>query len=222
MPQAKRGSIPAKLESQVLQSHLEAYKRKALELGASAAEVIPAGLVEVDERVRLKCLVPRCMNAGETPHCPPHTPEPEFMRKALSRYLWAILYRVDLEHWEQYIPAQWGSPAREPGKTWSYHDKASEITGTIEGMAFRDGYYLALGLGGGSCKTTLCHGFVCRVLDSGPCRFFLRARPSMEAVGIDAIALALKVGWEVYPVCYVESDPDVIPHAVSMGIVFIC
>lgn len=217
----RRQAIPRQVDSEALKAHLESYRQKALELGATAAEVIPASIVPVDERVRLKCLMPRCFNVGETPNCPPMTPEPEFMRKALGRYSWAVLYRIDLERWEQYIPEEWGKAARDPKQTWSYHDKVSEITGTIEGMAFRDGYYLALGFGGGSCKVTLCRGLVCKVLDAGTCRHFLRARPSMEGVGIDAIGLALKVGWDVYPVCYVEADPTAVAKAVSLGIVFI-
>ena len=221
MVKVQRRQVPREVDDKVLKADLESYKEKALTLGANAAEVIPASYVQVDERVRLKCLVPRCFYAGTSPHCPPHTPEPEFMRQALSKYSWAVLYKVDIQPLEEYIPAKRGAPTRNPDKTWSYHDKISEITGTIEGMAFREGYHLAMGFSGGSCKATFCRGMFCRVLDSGICPNFLRARPSMEGVGIDVISLALKLGWDVYPVCYVETDPASIPRAVSIGIVLV-
>jgi hypothetical protein len=75
-----------------LLADLEKYRRMALELGATDAKVIPASMVTVDERVRLKCSFPRCHLYGETPNCPPYTPEPEFMRKALSKYSYAVLF----------------------------------------------------------------------------------------------------------------------------------
>ena len=71
-----------------LQADLARYHELALESGASAAVAIPASDVVVDERVRLKCLVPRCLRAGETPNCPPHTPDLDLIRRAFSLYSW--------------------------------------------------------------------------------------------------------------------------------------
>ena len=47
---------------------LELCCQSALKSGASDAVVIPAGDVSADERVRLSCVVPRCIRAGETPN----------------------------------------------------------------------------------------------------------------------------------------------------------
>ena len=67
---------PRILVSQVsdtaLRADLERYQEMALKLGASDAVIIPTEWISVDERVRLKCLVPRCLRAGETPNCPPN------------------------------------------------------------------------------------------------------------------------------------------------------
>ena len=52
----------------------------ALELGAEAAQVIPAATVVVDDRVALKCAVPKCFGYGTCANCPPHAPSPEQMR----------------------------------------------------------------------------------------------------------------------------------------------
>ena len=73
-----------------LRADLERYREIALELGASDATIIPAEWISVDERVRLKCLVPRCLRAGETPNCPPNAPDLDLVRRALERFSWAI------------------------------------------------------------------------------------------------------------------------------------
>jgi len=77
-----------------------------------------------------------------------------------------------------------------------------------------------VGFTGGSCRDNLCNSMLCQVLDSGRCRFPLKARPSMEAVGIDVYGLATKVGWRIYPI-YNGVDPELVPYASSVGIVFI-
>jgi predicted metal-binding protein len=200
-----------------LAADLESYRRKALELGASAVEIIPSSYVSVDERVWMRCLVPRCPRAGETPNCPPNAPQPDFVRKALSKYSWAILFKVNVEPIVDYVPRRGGGTEKER-KTLSYHKQIGEIVYQIERTAYADGYYLAMGFGGGSCKDYLCGGVICQFLDSGRCRFPLRARPAMEAVGIDVFDVIKKVGWQAYPL---TDELDLVPHAVSVGIVFI-
>jgi len=207
--------ISIEISEETLRADLERYKQKAVELGASQAEVIPANWVQVDERVRLKCYVPRCGNYGSSSYCPPHAPDPEFMRKAFSRFSWAVLFRSNVVPVEDYTDWNRYSP-----HGLSHGKKSLEIVSKIELMAFADGYYLAVGFGSGGCKTTLCGGMVCQMLDSGRCRFPLKARPSMEAVGIDVYGLATRVGWEIYPI-YNGVDPKLVPCASSIGIVFI-
>jgi hypothetical protein len=56
------------------------------------------------------------------------------------------------------------------------------------------------------------------VLDSGHCRSH-RARPAMEAMGIDVVALINKVGWQSYALL---DDLQAIPCAITVGIVFVC
>jgi len=207
--------ISAEVSEGILKADLERYKQKALELGTSQVEVIPAQWVQVDERVRLKCLVPRCFNYGQCVYCPPYSPEPEFMRQAFSRFRWAVLLRNYVVPVEDYADiSRYQSHALKHGR------KTSEIVAKIEIMAFADGYYLAVGFSSGSCRDSLCGSTLCQVLDSGRCRFPFRARPSMEAVGIDVFGLATKIGWEMYPI-YNGVDPRLVPCASSIGIVFI-
>ena len=201
-----------KVPEERLMTDLETFREKALELGAAAAEKIRASQIVVDERVRLKCTVPRCLRAGETPNCPPYAPELDVVRKAFAKFSWGILLKTHLEPMENYTPKS----GQE--QNLLFHKKSGEIVYELERLAYKQGYHLAMGLGGGSCKDYLCRGLICQFLDSGRCRFPLRARPAMEAMGIDVVDLISKVGWEAYPLL---DDPGQIPCAISVGLVLV-
>jgi predicted metal-binding protein len=205
------------VEPKTLQADLERYRALALNSGASQAVALPAAEVEVDERVRLKCLVPRCLRAGETPNCPPNAPDLDLVRRALARFSWAILFKCDVGPLEEYAPRR-GQTAEQKRRVLSYHRPSSDVIYALEGQAYKDGYHLALGLGGGSCKDYLCQGTLCQYLDSGRCRFPHRSRPSMEAMGIDVLGLVKKVGWQAYAL---TGDLDEIPCGITVGIVFV-
>ncbi len=216
-----QGAIPRALGTAVgeetLRADLERYRELALESGASEAAIIPASDVIIDERVRLKCVVPRCLRAGETPNCPPYAPDLDLVRCALNRFSWAILFKCDVEPIEEYVPGR-GATKAEQRRTLSFHQKSGEVVYVLERQAYKDGYHLAMGFGGGSCKDYLCQGMICQFLDSGRCRFPHSARPAMEAMGIDVVALINKVGWESYALL---DDLKLVPCAVTVGIVFI-
>jgi predicted metal-binding protein len=55
-----------------LPQDLERYRQQALELGATQAAIVEAREITVDERVVLKCRIPRCFGYGTSAHCPPH------------------------------------------------------------------------------------------------------------------------------------------------------
>ncbi len=212
-------------KEEALRKDLERFREKALEFGASAAEVIPASYVVVEERVWMKCLVPRCpaLQNGGTPYCPPHTPQPDFMRKVFSQYRWAVLFKRNVPL-EDYIPtseAHREEMRSQPRRKEGFHEKTHEIVDRLESYAQSESYGLTMGFAGGSCRANLCQGASCGVFQNGSCRFPLRARPSMEAVGIDVVDLANKVGWDIYMIRSIEPDLSVIPCATSIGIVFI-
>jgi predicted metal-binding protein len=203
---------------EAVRANMERYRATALELGASDAALIPASDVPIDERVRLKCVVPRCIRAGETPYCPPHSPDLDLIRRALGRFSWAILVKCNVEPIEDYAPGR-GTTKAEQRQVLSFHKQSAEVVYALERQAYKDGYHLAMGFGGGSCKDYLCQGLVCQFLDSGRCRFPHRARPAMEAMGIDVVALINKAGWHAYALL---DDLQAIPCAITVGIVFIC
>jgi predicted metal-binding protein len=216
-PQPTPRILGGTVNEETLKADLERYRQLAIEAGASAAAIIPARDVVVDERVRLKCLVPRCLRAGETPNCPPNAPDLELVRQALSRFSWAVLFKCDVGPLEDYAPGS-GKTREEKRRVLSYHRAGSDVVYALERQAFKDGYHLAMGLGGGSCKDYLCQGMLCQFLDSGRCRFPHRSRPAMEAMGVDVLGLIRRVGWETYALL---DDLGGIPCGITVGIVFI-
>ena len=91
----------------------------------------------------------------------------------------------------------------------------------IESLAFYDGHYLAFGFGAGSCRHTFC-GLEedCQAMKGQKCRFSLRSRPSMEAVGIDVFRMAASAGWDIYPIGS-NAKPEDIPKGTLAGIVIV-
>ena len=175
---------------------LEKYKEKALEIGASQAVLIKTGDIPLEDRVTLKCQIPRCPSFGRCANCPPHTVEPAKMRALLKEYNRALFFAIDL-------PAENMARNKEKtGKRLSVAENLYKIVSKIESMAFYDGRYMAFGLGAGSCLNVFCseEKNCGALIDGKRCRYPLKARPSMEAVGIDVFKLMAAVGWDIFPI----------------------
>jgi predicted metal-binding protein len=207
--------ITSKISDKTLREDLENFRQKAFNLGASVAEIIPADWVEIDERVSLKCSIPLCPYYDKCLFCPPHTPSPEFMRKALGRYRHAIISALDVIPVEEFA----GRP-KERGSAENWAKKSFEIAGRIETLAFGSGYHLAMGFAQASCLKALCGQERCLVLEGKKCPYPLKSRPSMEAVGIDVYRLVTRVGWDIYPI-YRSVNCEQVSRALSVSIVFI-
>ncbi len=215
----RRGGVSRRIvldvPDEILKQDLNHLKQTAIDFGASLAEIIPAEWVDVDERVVLKCSVPMCPYFGKSPHCPPNSPDSDFMRRAFGRYKWAVLFALDVIPVSEFSdrPIQ-----QKAGVEWT--KKNLEITGKLETTAFGLGYHLAMGFSQYNCHVALCESKPCQVLQGNRCANPLKARPSMEGVGIDVFRLVTKAGWEIYPI-YRSVDPGVVPKALSVGIVFV-
>ncbi len=157
------------------------------ERGASSVVPINAADIAVDERVRLKCRVPLCDSYYKNLMCPPSVPTVAEFREALNRYSMAILIQVSAELEKTYANA----PTEEvfvPAK------KLHELVNFGEKEVFTAGFRFAAGFIGGCCR--LCDE--CVAVDGGTrCRFPFKARPSMEAMGIDVMATVEKAGLSV-------------------------
>jgi predicted metal-binding protein len=150
--------------------------------GATEAKLIPVNNVIVDERVRLKCQIPLCDSYNRNLMCPPNVPDVTEFRQALSLYSRAILIQIS------------ASMDDVAGDVFVPANKLHELVNMGEKAAFEAGYRFAAGLIGGCCR--LCDE--CVAVNPGvKCRFPFKARPSMEAMGIDVIATVEKVGLPV-------------------------
>jgi len=198
-----------------LQEDLEAYKEKAMALGATQAAIVKAKDIIVDERVVLKCQIPRCFGYGTCAHCPPHTMKPGELRQLLEGYRWAVFFIVD-------VPS--GIIVRDKAtikEREAAYQKIFHIVNDIESMAFYDGHYLSFGLAAGSCRHTFCSAQEsCQALEGKRCRISLRSRPSMEAVGIDVYKMVAQSGWDIYPIGS-GAKPEEIPKGTLAGIVIV-
>jgi predicted metal-binding protein len=128
--------------------------------------------------VRLKCQY-GCDGYGQSLTCPPFTPTPDQMRNILDCYRRAILIHFDTEA------------------------DVKAIVVKLERKIFLSGAWKAFGLGAGPC-------YFCNecAIESGQCRHAERARPAMEACGIDVFTTARRAGFEIEVVKTTSQCPN--------------
>ena len=161
------------------------------EAGATRTILIKAQDVVVDERVRLKCRIPICEAYGQNLMCPPHVPPVEEFRRALGEFSDALLVQLTAS-----VPKSSEGPKED---VFSAAKRLHELVNLGERTAFEAGFHFATGLIGGCCRLCdECEG----VKAGGRCAHPFKARPSMEAMGIDVTATTEKAGLEIpsYPI----------------------
>jgi predicted metal-binding protein len=194
---------------------LRKYQEKAIELGATRAKIVRTDEIHVDERVTMKCQIPLCFGYGVSANCPPNTMKPAELRTHLEKYRWAVFFVKEIP---PEVVVRDKATIKE--RVAAYQDVYKVVTG-VESAAFYDGHYLAFGFGAGSCRHTFCgQQEDCAVMKGTKCRFSLRSRPSMEAVGIDVFKMIASAGWSVYPIGS-DAKPDEIPCGVLAGIIIV-
>lgn len=145
---------------------VEKYVQPALKLGALEAKPISTQSIVTGRWVRLKCQF-GCGGFAQCLTCPPFSPEPEQTAAMLKEYRTALLIHGD------------------------DHTDVTRIAVKLEREAFLDGCYKALALGSGPCR--LCER--CAIQSNKrECRHPEKARPSMEACGIDVYQTARNNG----------------------------
>jgi predicted metal-binding protein len=135
--------------------------------GVKDARMISPSEVVTAAWVRLKCQF-GCDGYGQCLVCPPFTPTPEQMRKVLDAYGRGILIHFDSE------------------------GDVKAIVADLERDIFLCGAWKAFGLGAGPC-------YFCKKcpVEKGQCQHAERARPAMEACGIDVFSTVKKAGFPI-------------------------
>jgi predicted metal-binding protein len=189
------GRITVDRNEASLPDDLKRYCQKALELGATKVKIISVEDIPVDERITLKCQIPRCFGYGAGAHCPPNTLKAAELRELLKGFRWAVFFIKDVPP-EVIIRDK----ATIKERVDAYRDIYKIVT-EMESMAFYDGHYLAFGFAAGSCRHTFCGKLeTCQAMEGKQCRFPLLSRPSMEAVGIDVFHMVAKADWDIFPI----------------------
>ena len=169
-------------------SKLQKYIRLAKGLGADDAKIINTGDIFVRNWVFLKCKF-GCNEFGQHHTCPPASPSPEETRRVISEYKYALLL-----HFTRKSRKKDGNEI-----DWDEYSIAS-IVFDLERRIFLDGFYKAWGMGSGPCE-------LCRTC-AKKCRHPRKARPSMEACGIDVYATAHKAGFPLNVVTHYNQSCD--------------
>jgi len=156
---------------------LKKYCDLALEGGATNVKPIQPSSVVTAPWVRLKCQF-GCAGYDESYCCPPHTPTPEETRKVLDSYHRAVLFHIETSM----------TPGRE-SRLRKYRHRLIDL----EGEMFKDGHYKAFIFLAGPCD--VCRQ--CGKVIGDACNDRYRARPSMEACGIDVFQTARNNGFHI-------------------------
>jgi len=152
----------------------------------SRAKLLHAKDIVIDDRVRFQCSFSGCRNYGKKLMCPPNTPTVDEFRKIIDRYYMGLIVQVesdiiDKDNWEPEV-AQFAL-------------RLHDIIYRLEKRAFAFGFPFAAGLIGGSCK--LCKECAGDKDPNATCVNREKARPSLEAMGIDVITTCKRAGMEV-------------------------
>jgi predicted metal-binding protein len=167
--------------------------------GASRAKVVPTSVIVVDPRVRLKCSIPLCDNFGRHLLCPPNVMPIDQFREALKAFKNALLLQIESDYDSSdksnlHLDAEMCADLHEVTEARRFEKKLTQLVEEMEALAFKKGFYFATGLGG--CECVLCDTCVGQG-SKNPCRHPFRARPSMQALGIDVIKTCKRAGMPV-------------------------
>jgi len=170
----------------VKKADLKKYCEYGIKIGATGVKIIPPASVVTSPWVRLKCQF-GCEGYNSSHCCPPNTPTCEETRTVLDAYQRALLFHIET------LP-----DISRRRNLRQYRHKLIDL----EGEMFKDGFYKAFVMLAGPCD--ICR--VCSKVEGEECTNRYRARPSMEACGIDVFQTARNNGFHIEPLRD-ESEP---------------
>ena len=170
----------------------------------------------MDERVTLKCQIPRCFGYGVGAHCPPNTLKPAELRDLLNKYHWAVLFTLDVP--PEVIVRDKATIKERVAAYQQIYKMVSEV----ESMAFYDGHYLAFGFGAGSCRHTFCgQQEGCLAMEGKKLPVFLEVPALHGGRGHRRLQDGgPRQGWDIYPIGS-GAKPEDMPKGVLAGIVIV-
>lgn len=165
-----------------LEDIIKRLQEFAVKKGANSTKFIDIKDVFVEEWIRQKCEY-GCNGYARHFTCPPYSPTPKETRKRLQNYKQALLVEF--------------SGLKEKEKQQKIH----EIMYELEREAFLNGLYKAFSYTAGPCR--ICGSCPAEKVENPnkyskkECKNQKKARPSMEACGMDVYQTARKAGYEI-------------------------
>ncbi len=216
-----------------MQQDLKALVGRIEELeGVDRAAIVAAKDIIVDERVRWKCMYPVCFGYGTSPLCPPNTPPVDECERVVHSFRYAIVFQLDVPV-DDFTGEDWA------GKAGKHFILNNSVCNQVEAWANSMGYRLAVSFQGGPCTGLVsgrCTGLAlgeeqrsasgntgqaCAVLQGKGCRHFLKVRPAMEAMAIDAIGTIQPLGWDMVYIGGSTNSPADVPCASTVGLLLV-
>jgi predicted metal-binding protein len=197
--------IPHEPEPARLAADLEMLRDRALTAGAAEASIIDASRVVFDPAVTGRVVA---ATGYASYHWPLSFPK-DSIEEAVAAFQKGILFRMTVagtgETFPEYMggktfPEYMGGPIADAGHRDLYY-RVYEVTAAVESAAFYSGYHLAMGLAVGNCRAVFCAREPgCPAMTKGrTCLHPYKARPSLEAAGINARQMARELGWQEVP-----------------------
>ena len=176
--------IPAFSDDQRLGEDLDALIRMMRDDGASQAAIVNVEDISFDPGIKTKA---EQDNAFASIHWPLDYPKDDIL-EAVAAYRKGLFFQILPDAG---LPAYGGGPISDENHRKLYF-KVADIVSRTESAAFYLGYHLVIGLGTGNCRSIFCADEKrCAAMIRGKkCIHPYKGRPSLEAVGIDARALA--------------------------------
>lgn len=183
--------IAVKDDPVILAGNLKLLCEKAKQGGATDTIVINSDQVVFNTSIRER------VNADDgypSVHWPLIYPKDD-IAEAIGAYQYGIFFRIPTPPG---MPVYGGGPIDDIGHRNSYV-RLYDLVTILESACFYSGYHLAMGLAAGNCRSVFCSNEKrCRPMLKGKaCIYPNRGRPSMEAAGINAPAMAAHAGWHL-------------------------
>lgn len=184
---------------------------RAVEMGATAAGVVPASKITVEQRLADMCESPPCPGFGSSVNCPPYVMSVIAFIEEKKKYSSVLAFKIDVP--QRVLLTEDRYPISR---------KIHQISAAIEKEAAGKHHIPAMGLGAGSCKPLFCgERSVCPALvEKAACRHPDMARPSISGFGIHVFELAESLKWPVRKILR-DTKPDPDEMGMLMGLVFL-
>jgi len=183
--------IPAQRDPNEVKTDLETLRKRAVEVGASDAAIISGSDIVFSKALRKRVAADKGYSSI---HWPLDYPKDD-VEAAIQAYENGIFFRVKVD---AKMPDYGGGPVTDPTHRETIQ-RVYEIATVLESESFYMGYHLAIGFATGNCRAIFCaqEPSCWAAVKGRKCVQPYKGRPSMEAVGMNSVAMARARRWRL-------------------------